>query len=79
MMIAGSIRRRQFYQEVQNGEAGSVAQFASSRCSGDSAITRRSYACGQQDPIEDELVNLARFREKQDVCKMLKNIGMILV
>jgi hypothetical protein len=78
MMIAGSIRRRRFYQEIQNGEARSVAQSASSWCSGSLQIGRQSCGRGRWRLVEDELVDLARFGGKQGVCKMLKNMGMIL-
>jgi hypothetical protein len=61
------------YQGVEGDEASSVAKSAGSRWSKDSEISRRSFACGQRDPIVNHHVDLGQAGTNQSV-RVLREI-----
>jgi hypothetical protein len=65
--------RLRTYQGLEGDGASSVAKSLGSRWSEDSEISRRSFACGQRDPILNYHVDLGQAGTNQSV-RVLREI-----
>jgi hypothetical protein len=67
--------RLRTYQGSEDDEASSVAKYSGSRWSEDSEISRRSFACGQRDPVVNHHIDLGQAGTNQSVrgCAMSRD------
>jgi hypothetical protein len=67
--------RLRTYQGVEGDEMSSMAKSAGSRWSEDSAISHRSFDCGQRDPIVNNHVDLGQVGRTQSARKLHEITG----